>query len=308
MTYRANLLFYLYLILIISFQACAQDEKKKETPSVPEKELFKSEYYTDSLFSIGIEGPYFFKGNLYTVNFQKKGNIAVIRPGGKVELFVNLPEGSVGNGIRFNKNGEMLVADYTKHNVLLIDMETKEVKVFAHDDNMNQPNDIAINDKGILFAADPDWKHSTGKLWKIDGSGKSFLLEKNMGTTNGIELSPDNRRLYVNESVQRNVWVYDVDSTGNISNKRLFFKFPDFGMDGMRVDVKGNLYVARYGKGVIAVLSPERKLIREIKLRGEKPTNLAFGGEDGKRVFVTMQDKRRIEVFENDIEGKEWSK
>jgi gluconolactonase len=308
MTYKANLLFYLYLILIISFQACAQDEKKKELPSAPEKELFKSEYYTDSLFSIGIEGPYFFKGNLYTVNFQKKGNIAVVRPGGKVELFLDLPEGSVGNGIRFNKKGEMLVADYTKHNVLLIDMESKKVKVFAHDDNMNQPNDIAINDKGILFAADPDWKHSTGKLWKIDGSGKSFLLEKNMGTTNGIELSPDNRRLYVNESVQRNVWLYDVDSTGNISNKRLFFKFPDFGMDGMRVDVKGNLYIARYGKGVIAVLSPEGKLIREIKLRGEKPTNLAFGGSDGKRVFVTMQDKRRIEAFENDIEGKEWSK
>ncbi|MBO9703634.1 MAG: SMP-30/gluconolactonase/LRE family protein [Sporocytophaga sp.] len=308
MTKRVNLLFYFYLILLISFQACAQDKKKKESTSKAEKELFKSEYYTDSLFSIGIEGPYFFEGNLYAVNFRKKGNIAVVRPGGKVELFVELPDGSVGNGIRFNKNGEMLVADYTKHNILLINMETQEVMVFAHDDNMNQPNDIAINDKGILFAADPDWKHSTGKLWKIDQSGKTFLLEKNMGTTNGIELSPDNRRLYVNESVQRNVWVYDVDSAGNISDKKLFYKFTDFGMDGMRMDVNGNLYITRYGKGVIAVLSPEGKLIREIKLRGKKPTNLAFGGIDGKTVFITMQDNRRIEVFENDVEGKEWSR
>lgn len=305
---RVNFLFYFYLILLISFQACAQDKKRKETHSKPEKELFKSEYYTDSLFSIGIEGPYFFKGNLYAVNFQKKGNIAVIRPGGKVELFVELSGGSVGNGIRFNKNGEMLVADYTKHSILLIDMETREVKVFAHNDNMNQPNDIAISDKGILFAADPDWKQNTGKLWKIDENGKTFLLEKNMGTTNGIELSPDNRKLYVNESVQRNVWVYDVDSVGTISGKRLFYKFPDFGMDGMRMDVNGNLYIARYGKGVIAVLSPEGKLIREIKLQGKKPTNLAFGGNEGKTVFVTMQDKRRIEAFENDIEGKEWKR
>ncbi|WP_245598650.1 SMP-30/gluconolactonase/LRE family protein [Sporocytophaga myxococcoides] len=299
---------YFYLILLISFQACAQDKRKKESTSKPEKELFKSEYYTDSLFSIGIEGPYFFEGNLYAVNFQKKGNIAVIRPGGKVELFVELPPGSVGNGIRFNKNGDMLVADYTNHSVLLINMKTRDIKIFAHDRNMNQPNDIAISDKGILFAADPDWEHSTGMLWKIDETGRTFLLEKNMGTTNGIELSPDNRKLYVNESVQRNVWVYDADSVGNISGKRLFHRFSDYGMDGMRMDVKGNLYVARYGKGVIAVLSPEGKLIREIKLKGKKPTNLAFGGTDGKTVFVTMQDKRRIEAFENDIEGKEWSK
>ena len=57
-----------------------------------------------------------------------------------------------------------------------------------------------------------------------------------MGTTNGIEVSPDETKLYVNESVQKNIWVYDLDSDGNISNKKLFYSFEDYGLDGMRCD------------------------------------------------------------------------
>ena len=49
-----------------------------------------------------------------------------------------------------------------------------------------------------------------------------------MGTTNGIEVSPDERTLYLNESTQRNIWAYDLSSEGEISNKRLLIKFPDF--------------------------------------------------------------------------------
>ena len=52
-----------------------------------------------------------------------------------------------------------------------------------------------------------------------------------MGTTNGIEVSPDETKLYVNESVQKNIWVYDLDSDGNISNKILFYSFEDYGLD-----------------------------------------------------------------------------
>ena len=68
-------------------------------------------------------------------------------------------------------------------------------------------------------------------------------------------------------------------------------------MDGMRCDEKGNLYIARYGKGVVAKVSPKGKLLEEIKLKGEKPTNIAFGGEDGKTIFVTLQDRGYIEQF-----------
>ena len=125
-----------------------------------------------------------------------------------------------------------------------------------------------------------------------------------MGTTNGIELNPEENILYVNESVQKRIWAFDVDDTGNLSNKRLFATFPDFGMDGMKCDKEGNLYVTRYGKGTVAVLSPDGTLIREIELKGKKCSNLVFGGLNGKLVYVTLQDRKGMEMFRNDIPGK----
>ncbi|RPI65883.1 MAG: SMP-30/gluconolactonase/LRE family protein, partial [Ignavibacteriales bacterium] len=168
--------------------------------SFSQEELFTAKVLTEpDLFTSGIEGPACDKdGNIYAVNFEKKGTIGKVTPDGDCSLFVELPEGSVGNGIRFNSNGEMLIADYTGHNILKIDMETKEISVFAHEPKMNQPNDIAITSTDILFASDPNWKDSTGNLWRIDKDGTVRLLESDMGTTNGIEVSPGNKILYIN--------------------------------------------------------------------------------------------------------------
>lgn len=198
----------------------------------------------------------------------------------------------------------MYLADFTGHNILKVNMKTKAITTYAHNDKFNQPNDICINKKGQLFASDPNWKASTGNVWRIDTDGSTVLLTTEMGTTNGITLSPDEKTLYVNESVQRKIWAFDVDSKGNISNKRPFADFPDFGLDGMKCDSKGNLYVTRHEKGVILVLSPQGKLIREIPLKGKKCSNLVFGGKDGKTVFVTLQDRKGMEKFQNDISGK----
>ena len=118
-----------------------------------------------------------------------------------------------------------------------------------------------------------------------------------MGTTNGIEISPDGRTLYVNESVQRKVWAFDITRDKTLSNKRLLTEFEDFGMDGMRCDVKGNLYITRHGKGTVVKVSPQGELLEEIQLKGTKPSNIAFGGTDGKSAFVTLQDRGYIETF-----------
>lgn len=269
------------------------------------QDLFISVDHTqENLFSRNIEGPAFDKkGNLYVVNYQKDGTIGLVKPDGSVELFVTLPDSSIANAIQFDSKGNMYLADWKGHNVLKVNMKTKAVSVYVHT-NFNQPNDICINKKDQLFASDPNWKESTGKLWRIDKGGKAVILDDKMGTTNGIELSPDEKILYVNESVQRKIWAFDVDAKGNISNKRLFAEFTDFGFDGMKCDKQGNLYVTRYGKGVIAVLSPAGKLIREVPLKGKSCSNLVFGGKDGKTVFVTLQDRKGMEKFNVDIAGK----
>ena len=252
----------------------------------------------ENLFTTNCEGPSVDKhGNLFVVNFQKDGTIGLVQPDGKVELYVTLPMGSTGNAIQFDQQGNMLVADFTSHNILKVITKTKKVSVYAHSDRFSQPNDICINKKGQLFASDPNWKESTGKIWRIDTDGKIILLQEKMGTTNGIELSPDEKTLYVNESMQRTIWAFDVDAKGNISNKRKFFDFPDFGLDGMKCDKEGNLFVARYDKGVIAIISPQGKPIREVQMKGKKTSNLTFGGKDGKTCFVTLQDRKCVEMF-----------
>jgi sugar lactone lactonase YvrE len=298
---------FLLLPFIALFFSC--QSKKKETAPAPKKNLYLvSDFTPDGEFTSGIEGPATDKkGNIYVVNYQKEGTIGMVSPKGKSQLFINLPEGSIGNGIRINQQGHLLVADYKKHQVLAINPITQTIDIYAQNQQMNQPNDLAIMKNGILFASDPNWKASTGNIWRVNKDKTISLLEENMGTTNGIEVSPDEQILYVNQSVQRNIWAYDLSPSGAISNKRLFHQFPDFGMDGMRCDSKGNLYVTRYNKGTIAILSPEGKLLKEVQLKGKKPSNITFGGKDGKTCYITLQDRGCLERFESEFAGREWS-
>ena len=267
--------------------------------SCTKKELYTTSDFTDSVFTSGIEGPmYCSDGNIYAVNFLKEGTIGLIKPDGDCELFIELPSGSTGNGIRFDTSGAMFVADYSGHTILKVDMKTKAISVYAQDTLMNQPNDLALMKNGLIFCSDPNWKESTGKLWRINIDGSTTLLMDSIGTTNGIELSLDNTYLYVNESVQRKVWRYKINEKGELLNKELFISFSDGGLDGMKCDLQGNLYIARYDKGSVVKYSPEGFLLKEIKLKGNKPTNLTIGGKGGKTVFVTMQDRGLFEQFD----------
>ena len=273
-----------------------------------DERLFKARDFTaEKLFSENIEGPDFDgNGQLYVVNYLRDGTIGKVNADGSCELFLELPAGSNANSIKFDSKGRMLLADWPEHNILEADMKTKLVGIYCHDDRFNQPNDLCINKKDQIFASDPKWTDGTGQLWRIDPGARAVLLETGMGTTNGIELSPDEKILYVAESLQRKVWRYDVDARGNLSNKHLLIEFRDYGLDGMKCDKAGNLYITRHGKGRIAIVSPAGRQIREIRLKGKKCSNLVFGGPDGRSVFVTMQDRGCIEVFRSDIPGKRY--
>lgn len=259
-------------------------------------------------FTPGIEGPACDRdGNIFAVNFARQQTIGRVTPEGKGEIFATLPGKSTGNGIRFAPDGFMYVADYVGHNVLRIDPKTREISIFAHDDRMNQPNDLALAEDGTLYASDPSWSKGTGQLWRIGRDGKTTLLASEMGTTNGIDLSPDGKTLYVNESVQRKIWAFEVTS-GGVKGKRLFAEFPDHGFDGMRSDADGNLYVTRYGKGVVAVVSPAGKTVREIDVLGRQPSNICFGGPDGRTAYVTEVEHTRLVKFRVEKPGLEWTR
>jgi sugar lactone lactonase YvrE len=284
------------------------------SPALAQEIPFQSRQVTPAgEYTHGIEGPAVDQnGNLYVVNFGKPGTIGKLPAGAsQSELFAVLPEGSVGVAIRFDREGRMFVADYKKHNVFLVSADGKDVKTYFHSDDFNQPNDLTVAADGTIYASDPHWKRHDGQIWRIsksasgEGVGEKMTAERKMSTTNGIDLSPDGNTLYVGESDTREIWAYRIDGTQLLS-PRLIKRFTDFDIDGLRSDTDGNLFVARILKGTVAELSPEGKLKREIQLTAPEPTNLAFGGADGRTIFVTQRKGGFVESFRTDHPGREF--
>lgn len=297
---NVNRLFIIFFLLSQSAFAA-----NSYAQSSSEGSLFVSSVFTVAGgFTSGVEGPSVDKaGNVYAVNFSRQGTIGQVTASGAAGIFIELPEGSIANGTRFDSKGNMLIADYTRHNIFRVDMKSKRISILANAPQMTQPNDLAVDSRDRVYASDPDFKENKGHFWRIDPNGEVKLLDS-LGPANGIEVSPDEKTIFIGTG--RSVWAYDLSSGGDVSNKRLLIEFPDFGTDGMRCDVDGNLFVARIGKGVVAKVSPTGELLKEIALTGKKPTNVAFGGKDGCTVYVTLMDQGNLESFRVDRPGREW--
>ena len=279
------------------------------------EELWVAKPFTpENSFTAGIEGPNSdAQGNIFVVNYALQGTIARVPHDGKPAVFVELPVGvngrrSIGNGIVFDRAGMMYVADYIHHNVLRVDPKSKQIMVFSHDEKFNQPNDLAIGPDEIIWCSDPDWRNGKGQLWRVDRAGKATQVAQNLGTTNGIEVSPDGKTLYVNESVQRGVWAFPINDDGTLGERKLIKQFEDHGFDGMRCDADGNLYITRYGKGTVVKMSPEGEILQEVDVLGASPSNLCFGGPDGRSVYVTEVKSRRLVTFRVDKPGLVWQR
>lgn len=251
------------------------------------------------------------------MNLHEKGTIGRLRTGAsKSELFAKFPKGSVGNGIRFDRDGRMYVADYKRHNVFVFEPGQSDPRVYFRSDQFHQPNDPAIAANGTLFASDPK-RRPPGQVWHIargpDGKARGEVMssERTMGITNGIDLSPDGTTLYVGESATRELWAYRLQSA-KLTAPRLLNRFPDrvvngehADIDGLRTDIDGRIFVTRIVNGTVAVVSPEGEIEREVSLLGKEPTNLTFGGPDGKTVYVIQSQGGFIDAFHVDRAGRE---
>ena len=165
---------------------------------------------------------------------------------------------------------------------------------------LNSPNDLVFKSNGDLYFTDPAYGlpktlDDPGKelpfqgVYKLSTDGKITLLDKDLQTPNGIAFSPDEKILYVSDTVSGKWWAYDVQPDGTVANKRLFFdgnylkKEGPGAPDGMKVDANGNIFAA--GQSGILVISPEGKLLGRFSMG--VPTANCGWGEDGSTLFIT---------------------
>jgi UDPglucose 6-dehydrogenase len=177
----------------------------------------------------------------------------------------------------------------------------------------NSPNDLCVDGRGRIYFTDPrygdrsDMEMTVEGVYRIDPDGRvtRILIQPQVQRPNGIAVTQDSRRMYVVDSCplaggNRKIWSFDLDEQGNPSHQRLVFDFaPGRGGDGMRLDMEGNLYVAagilvpRHAHETadvppgVYVITPEGELLGRIPITEDVITNLAFGGPDGRTLYIT---------------------
>lgn len=161
---------------------------------------------------------------------------------------------------------------------------------------LNSPNDVVLGPDGAIYFTDPtsdlpaDQKQEIPfkGVYRIGAGGEVQLLTKDLGDPNGLAFSLDGTKLYLDDSTQKNIWVYDFHSDGTVSNGRIFGVEPggpkDGVPDGMRLDRRGNLYVV--GPKGIWVWDPQGHHLGTIVVP-EQPANLAWGDSDYSTLYIT---------------------
>ena len=182
----------------------------------------------------------------------------------------------------------------------------------------NAPNDVAACTNGQIFFTDPCYgdrktmqlSHESVYRIDVDGRVTKVITQPAIQRPNGIALSPNEKTLYVVDSCSvvagnRKIWAFDLSSDGVPSGQRLIFDFaPGRGGDGMAVDQQGNLYIAaglhhprgvhetaEVPAGIYVITAPDKssggKLAGRIPVPEDVLTNVTFGGDDLKTLYIT---------------------
>lgn len=247
--------------------------------------------------------------------------ILKLDPQGAVTTF--RPDSGRTNGNTFDAQGRLISCEGTeqgvgRRRVVRTDMKTGAVEVLTErfeGKRYNSPNDVVVDSRGRIWFTDPFYapdrsvmEHEHEAVYRIDPDGRveRVITQPAIGRPNGLAITPDDRTLYLVDSNyirpdgNRKIWAFDIAAEGTVSNQRLVFDFGrGRGGDGMRLDTKGNLWVAA---GIhrprsanetgdvpagVYVISPDGKLLGRIPIPEDVITNLAFGGTDKRTLYIT---------------------
>ena len=208
------------------------------------------------------------------------------------------------NGMTFDHQGRLVVAGWSNRAILRFEKDGSISTIASHFEGkkFNSPNDIVVDSTGATY-----WTDSAGGLvipgmvandvqryldyqgvYRLSPDGKEVsLVIADCTYPNGLAFSPDEKLLYVNDTLLAQIRVFDVKQDGSAGPGRVFHQLSgseDGVADGMKVDSKGNVYCT--GPGGVHVINPEGKLIGRMRIH-EHCTNMAWGDDDWQSLYIT---------------------
>jgi gluconolactonase len=243
--------------------------------------LYFSEMVTQRIMKVSADG--------VLSTYREKSNNAnglVIDPEGRLIAC---------EGADSNRNGVKVA---TTPRMTRTDLRSGKIEILADSFQgtpLKGPNDVTIDGRGRIYFTDP----AGSAVYRIDAPGKvaRIVAAPDIQRPNGIQISPDDTKLYVADSApppdgMRVLRVFDLQPDGSVRNGRVLYDFMSArGIDGMSVDIQGNLYGSAGSRATgntgIHVISPQGKLLRVIPIPEDPITNNAFGGPDMKTLYVT---------------------
>ena len=255
-------------------------------------------------------------GNIY---FTDIINQRIMKLGTDGQLTIYREHSNAANGLVIDAQDRLIACEGAllerpgvkvqgKRQVTRTDLKTGKIEILT-DNYMGKPyegpNDATFDSKGRIYFTDL----AGSAVYRIDAPGKvvRLLAAPNIQRANGIQISPDDKKLYVIEANgakggarQVSVWDLAADGSVNTASKKLHYNFsPGRSGDGMSIDTQGNLWVSAgmnqlrgtdetlANKTGIYVISPTGKLLKFIPIAEDYITNNTFAGADRKTMYIT---------------------
>ena len=241
------------------------------------------------------EGPVWHPEGFLLFSDIPENTIYQWQPNQKVQVFRN-PSGNA-NGNTLDLEGRLITGEHSNRRVSRTEKDGKIVTIVDkyNGKRLNSPNDLVVKSDGSIYFTDPPYGIKSEQeelgfygVYRIAPDGKLTLLVDDFVRPNGIALSPDEKKLYVNDSEKGHIRIFDVKSDGTLENGKIFAELKDPNKkgvpDGMKVDLQGNIYST--GPGGVWVFSPSGKLLGIIAVP-EKVANLAWGNDDYQTLYLT---------------------
>ncbi|NEP15079.1 MAG: galactose-1-epimerase [Symploca sp. SIO2C1] len=219
------------------------------------------------------------------------------QPEQKTEIF-RQPSGKA-NGNTLDLSGRLITAEHSNRRVSRTEKDGTIVTLASHyqGKRLNSPNDLVVKSDGSIYFTDPPYGIKSEQeelgfygVYRLAPDGTLTLLVDDFVRPNGIVFSPDETKLYVNDSQRGHIRVFDVKPDGMLGKGKLFAELKppsrEGAADGMKVDIKGNVYST--GPGGVWVFAPSGNLLGIIETP-EAPANIAWGDSDYQTLYITAR-------------------